>query len=99
MYKRDAKSMVEELQTIVEGLPDAKVRKILNYAIMVKQEELLPPKPLSSEEILALAEKRAQQLKKQPRSIVEAQYQALLDALEAEVKAKRIEVEDFPSGD
>ena len=99
MYKREAKSMVDELQRIVEELPEAKIRKILTYASLIKQEDLLPSEPLSTEEILALAEKRARQLRKQPPSIVEAQYQALLDVLEEEVRAKGIQVEDFPSGD
>ena len=99
MYKSEAKSMVKELRTIVEGLPDAKLRKVLTYATLIKQESLLPSEPLSAEEIFALAEKRARQLRKQPRAIAEAQYQALLDALEDEVRAKGIQAEDFPNGD
>ena len=99
MYKHGSKSAMEEFQEVVEGLPEAEIRRILTYASRVRQEALSPAEPLSAEEILALAEKRAQQLRKQPRPIVEAQYQALLDALEAEVKAKEIRVEEFPSGD
>ncbi len=56
-------------------------------------------KPLSTEEILTLAADRANELRRQPRPVVEAQYRALLDALEAEVAAKGIEVEEYPSGD
>ena len=99
MYKHGLKSVTEEFQQIIEGLPEGEIRKILTYASRIKQEDIFPPESLSTEEILALAEKRAQQLRKQPRPIVEAQYQALLDALEAEVKAKGIQVEEFPSGD
>ena len=99
MYKHGSRSVAQEFQRIVEGLPEGKITKILTYASRVKQEALFPPEPLSTEEILALAQKRAQQLRKQPRPMVQARYQALLDALEAEVKAKGIQVEEFPSGD
>jgi hypothetical protein len=53
---------------------------------------------VSTEEILALASERAVELRCQPRSVVEAQYRTVLQALEAEVSAKGIEVEDCPSG-
>jgi nitroreductase len=56
-------------------------------------------KPLSTEEILTLAADRAKDLRRQPRPVVEVQYRALLDALEAEVAAKGIEVEEYPCGD
>lgn len=55
-------------------------------------------KPLSTEEILTLAAERAKELRRQPRLVVEAQYQALLKALEAEIAIKGIEVEEYPSG-
>ena len=99
MYRGESKSVVEAFQKIVEGLPEGKIRKILTYANQVKRETFFPPEPLSTEEILILAEKRAQQLRKQPRPVVASQYKALLNALEAEVKDKAIQVEEFPSGD
>ena len=61
----------------------------------VKQETEKPTEPLSTEEILTLAAERVKELRQQPRPVVEAQYQALLDALEAEVAAKGIEVEGW----
>jgi len=90
---------IRQLSEIIVGLPEAKVAEIISYARRVKQETEKPTKPLSTEEILTLAADRANELRRQPRPVVEAQYQALLDALEAEVAAKGIEVEEYPSGD
>jgi len=49
--------------------------------------------------MIALADGRARQLKRQARPVAEAQYQALLQAIQAEVEAKNIVVEDFPRDD
>ena len=99
MNRGESKSVIEEFRKIVKGLPEGKIRKILFYADQVKREAIYPSEPLSTEEILVLAEKRAQQLRKQPRPVVESQYKALLSALEAEIKDKAIQVEEFSSGD
>lgn len=48
---------------------------------------------------MALANKRAVDLKRQARPLAEAQYQALMQALQLEVEAKGILIEDYPRGD
>lgn len=90
---------IRQLSEIIVGLPEEKIAEIISYARRVKQKAEKPTKPLSTEEILTLAAERAEELRRQPRPIVEAQYRALLDALAAEVTAKEIEVEEYPSGD
>jgi len=90
---------IRQLSEIIVGLPEERVAEIISYARRVKQETKKATKPLSTEEILTLAAERAKDLRRQPRPVVEAQYRALLDALEAEVAAKGIEVEEYPSGD
>ncbi|MEA3459877.1 MAG: hypothetical protein U9R11_04290 [Chloroflexota bacterium] len=99
MCAQATKAHIRQLSEIIVGLPEEKVEEIISYARRVKQETEKPMKPLSTEEILALAAERAKELRRQPRPVVEAQYRALLDALEAEVTAKGIEVEEYPSGD
>ncbi len=99
MCAQVTRAHVRQLSEIIVGLPEEKVAKILSYARRVKEETEKPMKPLSTEEILTLAAERAKELRKQPRPVVEAQYRALLDVLEAEVIAKGIEVEEYPSGD
>ena len=61
---------------------------------MKEEPQRLKPS-LTSHEILTLAEERAAELRLQSRPVVEAQYQALLQALQAEVDAKGIMVEAF----
>jgi len=90
---------VKELTEIMLELPEDKVLKLIAYARQLKEKSEEPARPLSTKEILSLARKRAEELRRQPRQVVEAQYQALLAALEAEVQAKGIEVDDFPNGD
>ena len=90
---------IRQLSEIIVGLPEEKVAEIISYARRVKQETEKPTKPLSAEEILTLAAERAKELRRQPRPVVEAQYRVLLDALEAEVTAKGIQIEEYPSGD
>jgi radical SAM superfamily enzyme len=90
---------IRQLSEIIIGLPEEKVEEIISYARRVKQETEKPSKLLSTEEILTLAAERAKELRQQPRPVVEAQYQALLNSLEAEVAAKGIKVEEYPSGD
>ena len=90
---------IRQLSEIIVGLPEERVAEIISYARRVKQETKRATKPLSTEEILTLAAERAKELRRQPRPVVEAQYRALLDALEAEVAAKGIEVEEYPCGD
>ena len=81
------------------GLPEEKLKRIITFARKVKEEVERPTAPLSTEEILALASERAAELRHQPRPVVEARYQTLLQALEAEAIAKGIEVEEYPCGD
>jgi len=99
MCAQATKAHIRQLSEIIVGLPEEKVEEIISYARRVKQEAEKPLKPLSTEEILTLAAERAKELRRQPRPVVEAQYRALLYALEAEVTAKGIEVEEYPSGD
>ncbi|GEM_PF-1226356 len=99
MCAQTAQAHIRQLSEIIVGLPEAKVAEIISYARRVKQETEKPTKPLSTEEILTLAADRANELRRQPRPVVEAQYRALLDALAAEVTAKGIKVEEYPSGD
>ena len=90
---------IGELSQIVAELPEEKIRRVIVFARHVKEEEEKPTAPLSPEEILTLALERATELRRQPRPVVEEQYQTLLQALEAEVAAKGVEVEEFPRGD
>jgi len=99
MCAQATRAYIRQLSEIIVGLPEEKVQEIVSYARRVKQETEKSSKPLSTEEILALAAERAEKLRRQPRPVVEAQYRALLEALEAEVTAKGIEVEGYPSGD
>ncbi len=99
MCAQATRAYIRQLSEIIVGLPEEKVVEIISYARRLKQETEKPIKPLSSEEILTLAAERAEELRRQPRPVVEAQYQALLNALEAEVAAKGIKVEEYPSGD
>lgn len=97
MNAHATESYVKELSDIATELPDEKLRKVLAFARQVKEET--PRQPLSTEEILTLASRRAEELRQQPRPVVEAQYQALIQTLEAEVIAKNIAVEEYPSSD
>ncbi len=90
---------VQQIADIARELPEEKLRSVLAFARRAKTEPQQPALPLTPQEIIALANDRAQQLKRQARPVAEAQYQALLQALRAEVEAKNIVVEDFPRGD
>jgi hypothetical protein len=90
-------SYVKQLSDIAMELPEEKLKKVLAFARQVKEERQMPP--LSIEEILTLASQRADELRHQPRPVVEAQYQTLLKALQVEVIAKNIEVEEYPNSD
>jgi len=93
------RAYIRQFSEIAAGLPEEKLKKIIIFARKVKEEVEKPTAPLSAEEILALASERAAMLRRQPRPVVESQYQTLLQALEAEVTAKGIEVEEYPCGD
>jgi hypothetical protein len=99
MNARVTEVYIRQLSEIATGLPEEKLKEIITFARRVKEEVEKPRVPLSTEEILALASKRAAELRRQPRPVVEAQYQTLLRALEAEVIAKGIEVEEYSRGD
>ncbi|MEA3408448.1 MAG: hypothetical protein U9R48_10290 [Chloroflexota bacterium] len=99
MCAKASKVHIRELANIIIGLPEEKVQMIISYARRIKDKEEKPTKALGSEEILALAVQRAEELRRLPRPVVEAQYQALLDALQADVTAKGIKVEEYPRGD
>jgi len=91
------KAHIRQLSEIIVGLPEEKVAEIICYARRVKQETEKPKELLGTDEILTLAVERAKNLRRQPRPVVEAQYRTLVDALEAEVTAKRIKVvEGYP---
>jgi hypothetical protein len=90
---------VQQIADIAKELPEEKLRSVLAFARRMKAEPQRPVAPLTPQEMIALANDRAQQLKRQARPVAEAQYQALLRALQADVEAKGIVVEDFPRGD
>jgi hypothetical protein len=62
----------------------------------VKAEPQRPVTSLTPQEIIALANERAADLRCQSRPVVEAQYKVLLQALQAEIEAKDIVVEEYP---
>ena len=99
MNARVTQVYIRQLSEIAMGLPEEKLKRIITFARKVKEEVERPTAPLSTEEILALASERAAELRRQPRPVVEARYQTLLRALEAEAIAKGIEVEEYPCGD
>ncbi|MFZ2358377.1 MAG: hypothetical protein WA040_03465 [Anaerolineae bacterium] len=90
---------VQQISDLARGLPEEKLRKVLAFVRKVKEEPPRPMAPLTSQEIIALANERAAELRRQSRPQVEAQYQSLVQALQAEIEAKNISVEDFPRGD
>lgn len=90
---------VKQINDIARELPEEKLRSVLAFARRIKTEPQRPTTPLTPQEIIALANDRAAQLRRQARPVAEAQYQALLQAIDAEVEAKNIVVEDFPRGD
>lgn len=97
MNAQATESYVKQLSDIAMELPEEKLKKVLAFARQVKEET--PRQPLSTEEILALASQRADELRHQPRPVVEAQYRMLLQTLEAEVIAKNITVDEYPTSD
>jgi hypothetical protein len=90
---------VQQITAIVRELPEERLRSVLAFARRMKTETQPPATLLTPQEIITLANERAQQLKGQARPVAEAQYQALLQAIQAEVELKNIVVEDFPRGD
>ena len=90
---------VQQIADIARELPEEKLRRALAFARLVKTESQQPATPLTPQEIIALANDRARQLKRQARPVADAQYQALQQAIQAEVESKNIVVEDFPRGD
>lgn len=99
MQASTSERYVQQISDLARGLPEEKLRAVLAFVRKVKEE---PPRPnalLTSQEIIALANERAAELRRQSRPLVEAQYQSLVQALQAEIEAKGIAVEDFPLGD
>lgn len=99
MQASTSEGYIQQISDLARGLPEEKLRKVLAFVRKVKEE---PPRPnalLTSQEIVALANERAAELRRQSRPQVEAQYQSLVQALQAEIEAKNISVEDFPRGD
>lgn len=90
---------VQQITDIARELPEEKLRSVLAFARRMKTESQRPVTPLTPQEIIALANDRARQLKRQARPVAEAQYQNLLQAIQVEVESKNIVVEDFPRGD
>ncbi len=90
---------VQQITDIARELPEEKLRSVLAFARRMKAEPQPPATPLGPQEMLALANDRARQLKRQARPVAEAQYQNLLQAIQAEVESKNVVVEDFPRGD
>ena len=99
MQTSTSERYVKQISDIAKGLPEEKLRKVLAFVRKVKEEPQRPAPSLTPQEIIALAKERATELRLQSRPVVEAQYQALLQALQAEVDAKGIMVEEFPRGD
>ena len=79
------------------GVKCGKAWRVPRWAIlsMAKPKE---PEYLSTAEILKLAEERANQLASMERQKKVAQYQQLLEAIEAEAKSKGTATEDNPDG-
>ena len=94
-----SKAYVRKISDIAGKLSEEKLAKVLSFVRMVKEEPQRASPYLTPKEILALAHKRAAELRYQSRPVVDTQYQALLQALQADIEAKGIEVEDFPRGD
>lgn len=90
---------VQQITDIARELSEEKLRSVLAFARRVKTEPQRPATPLTHEEMIALANERARQLKQQARPVVEAQYQALLQAIQVEIESKNIIVEEFPRDD
>lgn len=99
MQTSTSERYVQQISDLARGLPEEKLRKVLAFVRKVKEEPPRPTAPLTSQEIIALANERAAELRRQSRPEVEAQYQSLVQALQAEIEAKNISVEDFPRGD
>ena len=90
---------VRQISDLTKGLPEEKLRKVLAFVREIKEEPQQPPATLTAQEIMALANKRAVDLRRQARPLAEAQYQTLLQAIQVEVEAKGILIEDYPRGD
>jgi len=99
MQENASEVYVRQLSDIARKLPEEKLIKVLSFARKVKEESQKSSPYLTSKEILELAHDRAAQLKRESRFAVETQYQALLQALQTDIEAKGIAVEDFLRGD
>ncbi len=99
MQENASEVYVRQLSDIARKLPEEKLIKVLSFARKVKEESQKSSPYLTSKEILDLAHDRTAQLKRESRFAVETQYQALLQALQTDIEAKGIAVEDFPRGD
>ena len=60
--------------------------------IIETEEDSFPSLYLTPEEILALADKRAEGLRKKPRQVIVKQHRELINALQTEVISKGIKV-------
>ncbi len=99
MQTNTSEVYVQQLSDIARKLPEEKLIKVLSFARKLKEEPQMAAAYLTPKEILALANERAAELRRESRFVVEMQYQALLQALRAEVEAKGLAVEDSPLGD
>lgn len=85
----------QQILDMAKGLSEEKLRRILAFTRRLKDEPAAAS-PLSAKEILALAKVQSAELKRQPRSARESQYEELLLSIQADVEVKNIVVEDHP---
>lgn len=87
----------QQISDMTKGLSEDKLRKVLAFTQRLKDESAAAP--LSAKEILALAQARSVELRRQSRSVRESQYEALLQSIQMDVEVKNIIVEDYPLDD
>lgn len=87
----------QQISDMTKGLSEDKLRKVLAFTQRLKDESAAAP--LSAKEILALAQARSAELRRQSRSVRESQYEALLQSIQMDVEVKNIVVEDYPLDD
>ena len=85
----------QQILDMAKGLSEEKLRRILAFTRRLKDEPAAAS-PLSAKEILALAKAPSAELKRQPHSARESQYEELLLSIQADVEVKNIVVEDYP---
>ena len=88
----------QQILDMAKGLSEEKLRRVLAFTRRLKDEPA-EASPLSAKEILALAKAQSAELKRQPHSARESQYEALLQSIQADVEVKNIVVEDYPLDD